>query len=335
MASARPSSSHYVENLERSSIGDVSTLRTKLQARRATLNAEIEKEDKFHQGSRRLVRASLGGKTRDQALLEANFAESKIRALQAELAKINSSLQAYQQESLRGSQPPLIPFSLKTTARLSVVSSFADIISSHYHADPTALQDQIYEFQELRFAVSNVTRDEMGVESLLEYHNHLQLVSRRLLHPRLRHGLAFIWYDAINGLPAVQPSVTFEKACIIFNMAALHSQIAAQVDRSTVQGAGQAVEALEKGIGALEYMKDRFSNSPTLDMSDELLSFLSDLLRVSSPRAHVPSLPPPPPRRRPRRWCGRERNCRPPTETCQPSSTQLTRQRVLRSATLL
>ena len=28
-------------------------------------------------------------------------------------------------------------------------------------------------------------------------------------------------------------------------------------------------------------MKDRFSNSPTLDMSDELLSFLSDLLRVS------------------------------------------------------
>lgn len=27
-------------------------------------------------------------------------------------------------------------------------------------------------------------------------------------------------------------------------------------------------------------MKDRFSNSPTLDMSDELLSFFSDLLRV-------------------------------------------------------
>lgn len=27
-------------------------------------------------------------------------------------------------------------------------------------------------------------------------------------------------------------------------------------------------------------MKDRFSNSPTLDMSDELLSFFSDLFRV-------------------------------------------------------
>ena len=38
---------------------------------------------------------------------------------------------------------------------------------------------------------------------------------------------------------------------------------------------------MEKAIGALEYMKDRFSNSPTLDMSDEMLAFLSDLLRVS------------------------------------------------------
>ena len=45
-------------------------------------------------------------------------------------------------------------------------------------------------------------------------------------------------------------------------------------------GAGLAMEELEKAIGALEYMKDRFSNSPTLDMSDELLAFLSDLMRV-------------------------------------------------------
>ncbi|CAI8016224.1 Rhophilin-2 [Geodia barretti] len=282
MASARPSSTYYAESLEESSIGDVSTLRTKLQSRRAQLNVEIEKEDKFHQGSKRLVRASSDHKARDQAQLEASFAESKIRVHQAELAKINSSLQAYQQEGLRSSQPPLIPFALKTTARLSVVSSFTDTISGHYHMDPAALLDQIYEFQELRYAVSNVTRDESGVESLLEYHNQLQLVSKRLIHPKLRHGLAFIWYDAINGLPAVQQSVTFEKACIIFNIAALHSQMAAQEDRSTVAGASRAVASLEKGIGALEYMKDRFSNSPTLDMSDELLSFLSDLLRAQA-----------------------------------------------------
>jgi hypothetical protein len=54
----------------------------------------------------------------------------------------------------------------------------------------------------------------------------LNLVMGVILPPP--HSLS-LRYDAINGLPAVQPSVTFEKACIIFNMAALHSQIAAQV----------------------------------------------------------------------------------------------------------
>ncbi len=47
-------------------------------------------------GSKRLLGATLDHKTRDQAALEVNFADSKIRLLQSELAKINSSLQAYQ-----------------------------------------------------------------------------------------------------------------------------------------------------------------------------------------------------------------------------------------------
>lgn len=44
--------------------------------------------------------ASHDHKAKDQAALEMNFAESKIKALQAELAKINSSLHAYQAERL-------------------------------------------------------------------------------------------------------------------------------------------------------------------------------------------------------------------------------------------
>ena len=69
-----------------------------MQARRATLNEEIHKEDKFHKGSKKLMGVSADPKTKGQATLEMNFAESKIKALQSELSKINSSLQAYQAE---------------------------------------------------------------------------------------------------------------------------------------------------------------------------------------------------------------------------------------------
>jgi hypothetical protein len=62
------------------------------------LNEEIGKEDHILQGSKKLVGATIDHKTKDQASLEMSFAESKIKALQAELAKINSSLHAYQDE---------------------------------------------------------------------------------------------------------------------------------------------------------------------------------------------------------------------------------------------
>ena len=74
------------------------TLRSQLHARRTTLNEQIGKEDHIFQGSKKLVGASHDHKAKDQAMLEMNFAESKIKALQAELAKINSSLHAYQDE---------------------------------------------------------------------------------------------------------------------------------------------------------------------------------------------------------------------------------------------
>jgi len=39
---------------------------------------------------------------------------------------------------------------------------------------------------------------------------------------------------------------------------------------------------LEKAIGCFEYMKDKFSHSPTLDMSEEMLALFSDLMRAQA-----------------------------------------------------
>lgn len=275
----------YLETFQTAtSIGgrNAATLRTRMQARRATLNEEIRKEDKFHKGSKRLIGASGDQKTREQATLEMNFAESKIKALQSELCKINSSLQAYQAAGTQETQIPIIPLALKTTTEVSFVSSFSDIISRHYHHDPALFRENIFDFQELRESLSAVTRDEAGIVALCEYYNQLQLVGKRFLHPRIRHGIAFTWYDAINGLPAAQHSVVFERACVLFNLTALHTQIAAQQDRSTEEGMDTAVKSLEKAIGYLEYMKGKFSNSPTKDMSEDMLMLLSDLMKAQA-----------------------------------------------------
>lgn len=74
------------------------TLRSKLHARRTKLNEAIEKESMFLEGSQRLANITTDPKSKDKASLEKDFAESKIKTLQAELTKINSSLHAYQAE---------------------------------------------------------------------------------------------------------------------------------------------------------------------------------------------------------------------------------------------
>ncbi len=76
--------------------GDVKTLRSQLHTRRVELNTEIEKEDRIADGSRRLLGATRNTHTKNQAALEMSFSESKIKGLQSELGKINSSLSAYQ-----------------------------------------------------------------------------------------------------------------------------------------------------------------------------------------------------------------------------------------------
>ena len=71
-------------------------MRTQLQNRKASLDEEIGREEKLFIGSKRLLFASHDLKTKNQAELEVSFSDSKIKALQAELSRINSSLQTYQ-----------------------------------------------------------------------------------------------------------------------------------------------------------------------------------------------------------------------------------------------
>ncbi|XP_019850691.1 PREDICTED: rhophilin-2-like isoform X2 [Amphimedon queenslandica] len=266
-----------------SSIGDVGTIRTQLQHRKDQLSKEIGVEQEITKGTKKLSKMKvLNKKTRDQASLEHDFSVSKIQLLRSELAKINSSLQAYQPESARSTQIPLIPLSLKTTNRISFISPLSDVVEKHYYVDPILVQDAICDFQELRYSISSVPKDDSGIKTLFEYLGHLSLLSKRFINSKIQHGISFIWHDAINGTPATQQSYVFEKACVIFNIAALYTQIGAQQDRSTKENIQTAISYLEKALGIIEYMKHNFSHSPTLDMTPQVLSFFSDLMRAQA-----------------------------------------------------
>ncbi|KAD4983096.1 hypothetical protein E3N88_19767 [Mikania micrantha] len=88
------------------------------------------------------------------------------------------------------------------------------------------------------------------------------------------NSVTFTWHDAFkNKHKASQQNIHLEKAAILFNLGAVHSQIGLTFDRSTVEGRRQASHSFIAAAGAFAYLRDNAStkasigNSTTVDVS--------------------------------------------------------------------
>lgn len=56
-------------------------------------------------------------------------------------------------------------------------------------------------------------------------------------------------YDSFTGVPLCQQNLSLEKASILFNMAALYSQLGTRANRQTLTGLEEAVSSFQKAAG--------------------------------------------------------------------------------------
>uniref|UniRef100_A0A8C5PIM9 Rhophilin Rho GTPase binding protein 1 n=1 Tax=Leptobrachium leishanense TaxID=445787 RepID=A0A8C5PIM9_9ANUR len=227
------------------------TQRSKLQHRRARINQQINKELRMRAGAENLYRASTNQKVRETVALELSFVNSNLQLLKEELAELNSSMEVYQNESEILSVP-MIPLGLKETKELDLT-------------DPIK-------------AMRTPSRNEAGIELLMEYYNQLYFLDNRFFPPGRNLGVLFHWYDSLTGVPCCQRSLAFEKGSVLFNMGALYTQIGARQDRQSVHGVDMAIHAFQKAAGCFNYLKENFSNAPSLDMSAASLNMLLRLM---------------------------------------------------------
>lgn len=83
------------------------------------------------------------------------------------------------------------------------------------------------------------------------------------------------------GVPSCQRTVAFEKACVLFNMGAVYTQIGAKQDRSTAKGLDAAVDSFLRAAGTFRYIHENFTNAPSMDLGPEMLEMLVQLMLVS------------------------------------------------------
>ncbi|XP_055949724.1 rhophilin-2-like isoform X2 [Argiope bruennichi] len=255
----------------------LATCRGKLQNQRAKLNQEINKQIMIRNGAERLYKVTTNKKLRETVALELSFVNSNLQLLKEQLADLNSSVNIYQNKSTP-QVVPMIPLGLKETKEIDFKDILKDFILEHYSEDSSKYEKAIKEFMDIRQAVRTPTRDHNGVKLLFGYYNLLYFIDRRFFPPHRNMGIFFEWFDSLTGVPSTQKTIAFEKASVLFNIAALYTQIAAKQDRLTSSGVDAAVDNFLRAAGMFRYIRDNFSNAPSMDLSPGTLDTLIQLM---------------------------------------------------------
>ncbi|XP_050528546.1 rhophilin-2-B [Daktulosphaira vitifoliae] len=259
----------------------VATCRGKLQNKRSVLNQEINKELKLRAGAENLLRATKNRKLKETVALELSFMNSNLQLLKDEMAQLNSSVEIYQDDSAEHIMP-MIPLSLKETKDIDFKSSFQNFISEHYSEDSRLYEEAISEFTKLRQDIQFPKRDNSGISLLIQYFNQLYYVERRFFPPDRSMGIYFEWYDSLTGIPSCQKTVAFEKACVLFNVAAIYTQMGAKQNRLTEKGLDQAIACFLKAAGTYTYIQETFVNAPSMDLSSNMMTLLVKVMMAQA-----------------------------------------------------
>ncbi|XP_060924113.1 rhophilin-2 isoform X2 [Limanda limanda] len=249
------------------------TGRSKLQNKRASLNHDIIKEMRMRAGAENLLKATSNNKVKEMVLLEMSYVNANLQLLMGQLEELNSSVEVYQ-STQETANIPLIALGLKETKEVDFSTPFKDFILEHYSEDGNSFENEIADLMDLRQACRTPSRNAAGVDLFAKYFGHLPLMESRFFSPNRPTGIFFTWYDSFTGVPVCQQNLSLEKASILFNMAALYSQIGTRSDRQTIVGLAEAISSFQKAAGILNQLKETFTHTPSYDMSPAMLSML-------------------------------------------------------------
>ena len=188
---------------------------------------------------------------------------------------------------------------LKSSKELSWERPLQDFIRSQYGGD-SVVQEYWPDLQRLnnarKRAVQVTVPDEASIESVKKYLSLLQTVSVRF--PSIKGGdgksewrhLSFTWSDAFRPKSTIsQTDLTFEQACLIFNLGALESLAGIKQDMKTPESLKIACQCFSRAAGYFACLErgmaqdenagsTRLPGTLTSDISPEGLGMLKNLM---------------------------------------------------------
>ncbi|TRM59396.1 BRO1-like domain-containing protein [Schizophyllum amplum] len=146
-----------------------------------------------------------------------------------------------------------IPF--KKSYEANIKDAVRQYIQDHTSSHPDALRHDIAEWEKLRRVASGSSVHVDRIQGILRYHAQLLRIQSKL---PADIGLGVSYAPAFanaSSLPITLNDLTFERASVLFNLAALYSQLGAAEDRSTVDGIKRAMAYFSNAAGLFAYLQ--------------------------------------------------------------------------------
>ncbi|KAK4165182.1 putative vacuolar protein-sorting protein bro-1 [Cladorrhinum sp. PSN259] len=176
-------------------------------------------------------------------------------------------------------QAPMIAVPLKATNEIDWISPLKSYIQNTYGDDPERYAEECATLNRLRQDMRGAGKDSTaGRDLLYRYYGQLELLDLRFPVDEQHIKIAFTWFDAFTHKSTSQHSLAFEKASIIFNIAAVLSCHAAHQTRSEESGLKTAYHSFQASAGMFTYINENFLHAPSSDLSRETVKTLINIM---------------------------------------------------------
>ncbi|KAK2460854.1 hypothetical protein APHAL10511_007324 [Amanita phalloides] len=172
-------------------------------------------------------------------------------------------------------QAPMISIPKKSTDEVDWTGPISNLIAQSYGENPDNYAAECAALQRCRQdAVRGAGSDNTARDLLYKYFGQLELLELRFSEIRVN----FPWHDAFTNKLITQSSIAYEKASILFQIAATHSAISSVQSRSDPEGTKRAFYYFRTCAGMLTYINENFLHAPSTDLSREVIKFLVGLI---------------------------------------------------------
>ncbi|MFT7816346.1 tyrosine-protein phosphatase non-receptor type 23 [Arapaima gigas] len=174
---------------------------------------------------------------------------------------------------------PMIWLDLKEAGEFQFGASVKQFILKNYGENPDNYNEQVKKLEQLRQASVNVTRDFEGCSTLRKYFGQLHYLQSRVpLGSGQEAAVPISWTEIFSGKTVTHNDISYEQACILYNLGALHSMLGAMDNRVSEEGMKVSCTHFQCSAGAFSYLRDHFSHNYSVDMSHQILNLNINLM---------------------------------------------------------